>query len=54
MEGASAEQGREGSFGLVRYLDRAAGARVGGTAGGGDVGTGEGATAGVGARPVTS
>jgi len=46
--------GGEGSFGLVCCLDRVAGARERGIVRGGDMGIGRGATAGAGARPVTS
>jgi len=48
------KSGGEGSFGLVRCLDRAAGAGKGGVARGGDMSIGGGATAGAEARPVTS
>jgi len=43
------KSGREGSFGLVRCLDRTAGTGEGGLTGGGDGGIGGGATVGVGA-----
>jgi len=43
------KSGGEGSFGLVRCLDRAARTGEGGLTGGGDVGIGGGATVGVGA-----
>jgi len=48
------KSGREGSFGLVRYLDRVTGTREGGIAGGGDMGIRGEATAGVGAGPIMS
>jgi len=41
--------GGEGSFGLIRCLDRADGTGEGGLTGGGDVGIGGGATVGAGA-----
>jgi len=43
------KSGGEGSFGLVRCLDGAAGTREGGLTGGGDRGIGGGATVGTGA-----
>ena len=43
------KSGGEGSFGLVRCLDRAAGTGEGGLTGGGDGGIGGGATVGMGA-----
>jgi len=43
------KSGGEGSFGLVRYLDRVDGTGKGGLTGGGDVGIGGGATVRVGA-----
>jgi len=43
------KSGGEGSFGLVRCLDGAAGTREGGLTGGGDGGIGGGATVGTGA-----
>jgi len=46
--------GREGSFGLVRYLVRADGTGEGGLTGGGDVVTGGGAIIGAGAGLVIS
>jgi len=48
------KSGGEGSFGLVRCLDGAARAGERGIARGRDIGIRGGATAGVGARPVTS
>jgi len=46
--------GGEGSFGLARYLDKAAGAEEGGVTGGGDTGIGGGATVDLGAELVIS
>jgi len=46
--------GGEGSFGLARCLDGAAGAGEGGATRGGDMGIGGGATAGAGVGPVMS
>jgi len=43
------KSGGEGSFGLVRCLDRAVGTGEGGLTGGGDVGIGGRATVGAGA-----
>ena len=43
------KSGEEGSFGLVRCLDGAAGTGEGGLTGGGDGGIGGGATVGIGA-----
>jgi len=48
------KSGGERSFGLVCCLDGAAGGGERGIAGGGDMGIRGGATAGAGARPVTS
>jgi len=48
------KSGEEGSFGLVRCLDRAAGVGEEGIAGGGDMGIGGGATAGAEVGPVMS
>jgi len=44
----------EGSFGLIRYLDRTAGTREGGVTGRRDMGIRGEVTAGAGARPVMS
>jgi len=46
--------GREGSFDLVRYLDKVTGTGEGGIAGGGDIGIRDEATAGVRTGPVMS
>jgi len=46
--------GGEGSFGLARYLDKAARAGEGGVTGGGDTGIGGGATVNAGAELVIS
>jgi len=43
------KSGGEGSFGLIRCLDGAAGTREGGLTGGRDMGIGGGATVGAGA-----
>jgi len=48
------KSGGERSFGLIRCLDRVAGAGKGGIAGGRDMGIRGGATAGAGVRPVMS
>jgi len=48
------KSGGEGSFGLIRCLDGAAGAGEGGIARGGDMGIRGGTTAGVGVEPVMS
>jgi len=48
------KSGREGSFGLARYLDKAAGAGEGGLTGGGDAGIRGRATVSAGAELVIS
>jgi len=48
------KSGREGSFGLIRCLDRADGTGKGGLTGEGDIGIRGGATVRAGAGPVIS